>query len=109
MRSRHTSVVTAAPALAEPPIPLSQRPHVRVATYAHGVRVTRLQLALHRSGHVIRGRIILAAQSTTGRVVTRTLRVGRCLSGIAAAPVCPASTSLAVRVRQPAASRLRGR
>jgi hypothetical protein len=92
------SVVTAAPAAAEPPIPLSQRPHVRVATYAHGVRVTRLQLALHRSGHVIRGRIILAAQSTTGRAVTRTLRVGRCLSGIAAAPACPASTSLAVRV-----------
>jgi hypothetical protein len=67
-------------------------------TYAHGVRVTTLQLALHRSGHVIRGRVILAAQSTTGRATTRTLRVGRCVRGAPAAPVCPASTSLTVHV-----------
>jgi hypothetical protein len=71
---------------------------VRVVTYAHGVRVTTLQLALRRHGNMIRGRVILAAQSTTGRAVTRTLRVGRCVGGAGAAPLCPASTSLTVRV-----------
>jgi hypothetical protein len=62
------------------------------------VRVTRLQLALHRNRHIIRGRVILAARSTTGRAVTRTLRIGRCLRGTPAAPACPASTSITVHV-----------
>jgi hypothetical protein len=92
------ALASAAPAPAATTFPPQQRPHARVVTYAHGVRVTTLQLALHRSGHMIRGRVILAARSTTGRAVTRTLRVGRCLRGSAAAPVCPASTSLTVHV-----------
>jgi hypothetical protein len=92
------ALATAAPVSAATRFPPSERPHARVVTYAHGVRVTTLQLSLHRSGHLIRGRVILAAQSTTGRAVTRTLRVGRCLRGSAAAPVCPASTSRTVRV-----------
>jgi hypothetical protein len=92
------ALATAAPASAALPLPVAARPHARVVTYAHGVRVSTLQLALHRSGHVIRGRVILAAQSTTGRAITRTLRVGRCLHGAPAAPICPASTSIAVHV-----------
>ena len=47
------ALTTAVPASAATRLPPSARPHVRVVTYAHGVRVTRLQLALHRSGHVI--------------------------------------------------------
>jgi hypothetical protein len=92
------ALATAGPASAAIPIPVPQRPHARVVTFEHGVRVTTLQLALYRSGHVIRGRVTLAAQSTTGRAVTRTLRVGRCLRAAPAAPVCPASTSLTVHV-----------
>lgn len=92
------ALAPAAPASAALPLPVHARPHARVVTYAHGVRVTTLQLALHRSGHVIRGRVILAAHGTTGRAITRTLRVGRCLRGAAAAPICPASISIAVHV-----------
>jgi hypothetical protein len=92
------ALVPAAPASAATPLPVGSRPHARVVTYAHGVRVSTLQLALHRSGHVIRGRVILAAQSTTGHAITRTLRVGRCLRGAPGAPICPASTSVTVRV-----------
>ncbi|MEA2157098.1 MAG: hypothetical protein QOE11_3238 [Solirubrobacteraceae bacterium] len=85
-------------ASAATPIAVSERPHARVVTYAHGVRVTTLQLALHRSHHVLRGRVILAARSTTGRATTRTLRVGRCLRATPAAPICPPSTSITVHV-----------
>jgi hypothetical protein len=92
------ALAPAAPASAATPLPVAARPHARVVTYDHGVRVTTLQLALHRSGHVIAGRVILAAQSTTGRAITRTLRVGRCLRGAPAAPICPASSSVTVRV-----------
>ncbi|MEA2192359.1 MAG: hypothetical protein QOI73_2480 [Solirubrobacteraceae bacterium] len=92
------AVVAAAPVSAATPIAYNARPHARVVTYAHGVRVTTLQLALHRSAHLIRGRVILAAQSTTGHAVTRTLRVGRCLRGRAAAPICPASASITVHI-----------
>jgi hypothetical protein len=92
------ALASAVPASAATPIRVNERPHSRVVTYAHGVRVTTLQLALHRSGHLIRGYVILAAQSTTGRAVTRTLRVGRCLRGTMAAPICPASSSITVRI-----------
>jgi hypothetical protein len=53
---------------------------------------------LHRTGHLLRGHVLLRAASTTGRAVTRTLRVGRCRRGSAAAPVCPPATSLTVHV-----------
>lgn len=92
------ALVPAASAPAAASFGAASRPHTRVVTYAHGVRVGTLQLALHRAGHVLRGHVVLSASSTTGRAVTRTLRVGRCLRGTAAAPVCPASTALRVRV-----------
>jgi hypothetical protein len=92
------ALASTVPASAATPIPVSERPHSRVVTYDHGVRVTKLQLSLHRNGHLIRGRVIVAARSTTGRAVTRTLRVGRCLRGAMAAPICPASTSITVDV-----------
>src|SRR4051794_5504874 len=92
------AVAPAVPASAATSFPVSQRPHSRVVTYAHGVRVTTLQLALHGSGNLIRGRVILTVRGTTGHALTRTLRVGRCLRGAPAAPVCPASTSFTVHV-----------
>ncbi|MCW3003938.1 MAG: hypothetical protein JWQ20_3236 [Conexibacter sp.] len=92
------ALAPAVPASAATPLPVTERPHSRVVTYAHGVRVTRLQLALHRSGHLIRGYVTVAARSTTGQAVTRTLRVGRCLRGTTAAPVCPASASITLHI-----------
>lgn len=86
------------PALAATPVSAGQRPHARVVTYAHGVRVTMLQLAVRRVGHRIRGRVTVSASSTTGRATNRTLRVGRCRRGTTVAPFCPAALSLAVRI-----------
>jgi hypothetical protein len=42
------ALATAAPVSAAPSFSTSQRPHARVVTYAHGVRVTTLQLVLRR-------------------------------------------------------------
>jgi hypothetical protein len=91
-------LAAAPPASAATPSSASQRAHSRVVTYARDVRVTRLQLALHRSGRLIRGRVLLTAQATAGHAVTRTLRVGRCLRGATVAPVCPPSVAVAVHV-----------
>jgi len=76
----------------------AERPHSRVVTYAHGVRVSRLQLELRRDGHALRGDVSLTAASTTGHALIRTLSVGRCLHGVLAAPSCPATTRITVRV-----------
>lgn len=73
------------------------RPHSRVVTYDHGVRVSRLQLTLRRHGHVLRGRIVVSAASTTGHTAHRVLRVGSCTGGPAATPVCPAARSFTIR------------
>lgn len=87
----------AAPATYAP----AKRPHSRIATYDRGeVLVRRLQLALTRTNHRLRGVVRLTARNETGHAIERLLRVGPCTGGAPAAPLC--RSELTVRVRIPA-------
>jgi hypothetical protein len=101
------TLVTVAAAVAGPQvasaaaqaIPPTARPHSRVVTYDRGdVRIGRLQMAVTRSGGRLHARVALSVRNVSRGPLRRELRVGRCIGGLAAAPVCPASATIHVRL-----------
>jgi hypothetical protein len=75
------------------------RPHSKVVTYDRGdVHVQRLQMSVARSSGMLHARARLTVRNETRRPLTRELRVGRCTGGEPAAPVCPPSRTVRVRL-----------
>jgi hypothetical protein len=75
------------------------RPHSKVVTYDRGdVHVQRLQMSVTRSAGVLRARVRLTVRNETRRPLVRELRLGRCTGGGPAAPACPPSRTIRVRL-----------
>jgi hypothetical protein len=92
------AAIAASPAAADR-IPFSARPHSRVVTYDRGdVLVRRLQMTVTRADHRLHVRVRLTARNVGDTALRRELRVGRCVSGPLAYPVCPPSSTINVRL-----------
>src|SRR4051794_29908615 len=92
------AAVPAASAAAQSP---ASRPHSRVVTYDRGgILIRRLQMEVTRSNGRLHATVHLTVRNDSDRLLQRELQVGRCTGGAALALVCPASTT--IRVRLPA-------
>jgi hypothetical protein len=86
----------AAPASTQRPV---GRPHSHVVTYDGGdLHVQRLQMAVMSSRGRLRARVALTVRNETRRPIARELRIGRCVGGAPAAPVCAPTRSVRVRL-----------
>src|SRR5919198_992094 len=86
----------AGPASAQAP---TGRPHSHVVTYARGnLHVERLQMAVTRPGERLSARVALTVRNEEPWAIVRELRIGRCVGGTGAAPVCPATRTVHVRL-----------
>jgi hypothetical protein len=88
-----------AAASAATPSPTTGRPHSRVVTYDRGeVRVQRLEAATRRADGRLHTTLTVTLRNRTDGALTRYVRLGRCTGGSGAAPACPATTAIAVRL-----------
>jgi hypothetical protein len=92
------AAIAASPAAADR-IPFPARPHSRVVTYDRGdVLVRRLQMTVTRADHRLHAQVRLTARNVGNAALQRELRVGRCISGPLAAPDCPPSLTIHLRL-----------
>jgi hypothetical protein len=92
------AAIQAASAAAQSP---ASRPHSRVVTYDRGgILIRRLQMEVTRSNGRLHATVHLTVRNDSDRLLQRELQIGRCTGGAALAMVCPASTT--IRVRMPA-------